>query len=154
LFFAYVILAIQFESFIIPLIMLIRIPLSIAGITVIMFLTNTPIGVTVLIGVVILSGMELIHGVVLITFIQELEQTENLKKAIVQAAILRLRPILMTILVAIFGLLPLALNWGQGTELLQPMAIADIDGLLYSLFLTFFFMPVAYYMIRQKRYSE
>ena len=151
LFFAYVILAIQFESFGVPFLLLIRIPLSLAGISVIMFLTNTPIGVTVLIGVVILSGMELIHGVVLITFIRELEQTESIENAIIRASTLRLRPILMTVFVGIFGLLPLAMGWGEGTELLQPMAIADIGGLIYSLFLTFFFMPVAYYMMQKKK---
>ncbi len=154
LFFAYVILAIQFESFTIPFLLLIRIPLSLAGISVIMFLTSTPIGVTVLIGVIILSGMELIHGVVLITFIRELEQTVSIQKAIIIASTLRLRPILMTVFVGVFGLLPLAMGWGQGTELLQPMAIADIGGLIYSLFLTFFFMPVAYYMIQSKKESD
>lgn len=152
LFFAFVILAIQFESFYVPFLLLIRIPLSLAGISVIMFLTNTPIGVTVLIGVVILSGMELIHGVVLITFIRELEQTKTVEEAVIHASVLRLRPILMTVFVGIFGLLPLAMGWGEGTELLKPMAIADIGGLMYSLFLTFFFMPVAYYMMRKKAY--
>ena len=152
LFFAYVILAVQFESFSVPLLLLIRIPLSLAGIAVIMFLTGTPIGVTVLIGVVILAGMELIHGVVLITFTRELQSTGlALEKAVVKAATLRLRPILMTVAVGIFGLLPLAVGWGEGTELLKPMAVAVIGGLIYSLFLTFFFMPVLYYIMQKRK---
>lgn len=148
LFFAYVILAVQFESFTIPLLLLVRIPLSLAGISVIMFITGTPVGVTVLIGIVILAGMELIHGVVLITFMQELQTGDiSLRDAVTRGAALRLRPILMTVAVGVFGLLPLALGWGEGTELLRPMAIAVIGGLIYSIFLTFYFMPVAYYMM-------
>lgn len=152
LFFAFVILAIQFESVTIPLLLLVRIPLSLAGIAVIMFLTGTPVGVTVLIGVVILAGMELIHGVVLITFIRE-KQALGLTPddAIVSAATLRLRPILMTVMVGVFGLLPLAMNMGEGTELLQPMAVAVIGGLVYSLFLTFYFMPAAYGLIEARK---
>ncbi|MGV7928011.1 MAG: efflux RND transporter permease subunit [Spirochaetota bacterium] len=152
LFFAFVILAIQFESVLIPFLLLIRIPLSLAGIATMLFITGTPVGVTVLIGVVILAGMELIHGVVLITFIREKQALGlNLNDAIVNAATLRLRPILMTIMVGVFGLLPLAMNWGEGTELLQPMAVAVIGGLLYSLFLTFYFMPAAYALIEEYR---
>lgn len=152
LFFAFVILAIQFESVLIPILLLVRIPLSLAGIASILFITGTPVGVTVLIGVVILAGMELIHGVVLITFIREKQALGlHLDDAIVSAATLRLRPILMTVMVGVFGLLPLAMNWGEGTELLQPMAVAVIGGLLYSLFLTFYFMPAAYALIEEYR---
>jgi len=152
LFFAFVILAIQFESISIPLLLLVRIPLSLAGIAAIMFATRTPIGVTVLIGVVILAGMELIHGVVLITFIREKQAAGlPLEEAVLTAAALRLRPILMTVVVGVFGLLPLAMNWGEGTELLQPMAVAVIGGLLFSLFLTFYFMPAAYVLLESRR---
>jgi len=152
LFFAFVILAIQFESLSVPLLLLIRIPLSLAGISGIMFITGTPIGVTVLIGVVILSGMELIHGVVLLTFIREKRALGlSLEDAAVNAAVLRLRPILMTVAVGVLGLLPLAMNWGEGTELLRPMAVAVIGGLLFSLFLTFYFMPAAYVLLEGRR---
>ncbi len=152
LFFAFVILAIQFESLSVPLLLLIRIPLSLAGITAIMFVTGTPIGVTVLIGVVILTGMELIHGVVLITFIREKRALGlSLEDAVASAATLRLRPILMTVAVGVLGLLPLAMNWGEGTELLQPMAVAVIGGLIFSLFLTFYFMPAAYVLLEERR---
>ena len=152
LFFAFVILAIQFESVSIPLLLLIRIPLSLGGIAAMMFVTGTPIGVTVLIGVVILAGMELIHGVVLITFIREKQGLGlALDDAIANAASLRLRPILMTVVVGVFGLLPLAMNWGEGTELLQPMAVAVIGGLIYSLYLTFYFMPAAYSILLARK---
>lgn len=152
LFFAYVILAIQFESLSVPLLLLIRIPLSLGGITAIMFVTGTPIGVTVLIGVVILAGMELIHGVVLLTFIREKRALGlSLDDAAASAAVIRLRPILMTVSVGVLGLLPLAMNWGEGTELLQPMAVAVIGGLIFSLFLTFYFMPAAYVLLEERK---
>ncbi len=155
LFFAFVILAIQFESLSVPLLLLVRIPLSLAGITAIMFVTGTPIGVTVLIGVVILAGMELIHGVVLITFIREKQAAGlSLDEAASTAATLRLRPILMTVAVGVLGLLPLAMNWGDGTELLQPMAVAVIGGLLFSLYLTFYFMPAAYVLLEERRVKK
>lgn len=152
LFFAYVILAIQFESFLWPALILVRIPLSLIGISLALLLTGSSLGVTVIIGILILSGIEILHGVVLLTFIQELmEKGLPLEKAVLEGATLRMRPILMTAFVGIMGLLPLALGIGEGTELLKPMAIAVIGGLLFSMYLTFYFMPVAFTLIMQKR---
>jgi len=152
LFFAYVILAVQFESLMWPLLILLRIPLSLIGIVAALFITGTPLGITVLIGVLILAGIEIVHGVVLLTFIQQLmADGVPLKEAIVEGALLRMRPILMTAMVGILGLLPLAVGWGEGTELLKPMAIGVIGGLLFSLFLTFYFMPAAFMLIMNKK---
>jgi HAE1 family hydrophobic/amphiphilic exporter-1 len=145
LFFAYIILAIQFESFLWPALILVRIPLSLIGISLALLLTGSALGITVIIGVLILAGIEVLHGVVLLTFIQELiAEGLPLEKAVVEGAVLRMRPILMTFFVGIMGLVPLALGIGEGTELLKPMAIAVIGGLLFSMCLTFYFMPAAY----------
>ena len=142
LFFAYVILAVQFESFGWPLLVLIRIPLSLTGISLALFLTGTPLGVTVLIGVLLLGGIEIVHGVVLITMVQEqLARGATVREALLRSTAMRLRPILMTALVGILGLVPLSINLQEGTELLQPMAVGVIGGLLFSMFLTFYFMP-------------
>ncbi|MCX5791919.1 MAG: efflux RND transporter permease subunit [Elusimicrobia bacterium] len=152
LFFAYVILAIQFESFAWPALILARIPLSLIGITVALLLTGSALGVTVIIGILILSGIEILHGVMLLTFIQELmEKGLPLKKAVMEGASLRLRPILMTFCVGIMGLVPLALGLGEGTELLKPMAIAVIGGLLFSMYLTFYFMPAAFTLLMERK---
>lgn len=152
LFFAYVILAIQFESFAWPALILARIPLSLIGITVALLLTGSALGVTVIIGILILSGIEILHGVMLLTFIQELMQKGlPLEKAVVEGAALRLRPILMTFCVGIMGLVPLALGLGEGTELLKPMAIAVIGGLLFSMYLTFYFMPAAFTLLMERK---
>jgi multidrug efflux pump subunit AcrB len=152
LFFAYVILAIQFESFVWPALILARIPLSLIGISLALLLTGSSLGVTVIIGILILSGIEIVHGVVLLTFIQELmEKNMPLGKAVVKGAVLRMRPILMTAFVGIMGLVPLAIGLGEGTELLKPMAIAVIGGLLFSMCLTFYFMPAAFMLIMNKK---
>lgn len=151
MFFAYVVLVINFEDFIKPFIILIRVPLSLIGVSYALYITNQPIGVTVMIGFIILAGIEINQGVILITFIDDLRGAGlNLMDAIQKAAVARLRPILMTDLVGIIGLLPLALGIGEGTELLKPMAIAVIGGLVFGLLLVFLFLP-ALYSIFEKR---
>jgi CzcA family heavy metal efflux pump len=151
LFFAYVILAIQFESFIWPFLILARIPLSLIGISLAMILTGSSLGITVIIGILILSGIEIVHGVVLITFILELmNRGLGVEEAVIEGATIRMRPILMTAFVGIMGLLPLALGIGEGTELLKPMAIAVIGGLIFSMYLTFYFMPAAFSLIMER----
>jgi len=151
MFFAYVVLVINFEDFIKPFMILIRVPLSLIGVALALYLTNQPIGVTVLIGFIILAGIEINQGVLLITFIDDLRNDGmNLIESIQKAAVVRLRPILMTDIVGIIGLLPLALSIGEGTELLKPMAIAVIGGLIFGLLLVFLFLP-ALYLIFEKR---
>ncbi len=145
LFFAYVVLVVNFEGFFKPFMILVRVPLSLIGVSFALWLTHQPIGVTVMIGFIILAGIEVNQGVVLVTFIDELRQKgRGLREAIVEGATVRLRPILMTDVVGIFGLLPLALGLGEGTELLKPMAIAVIGGLIVGLLLAFLFMPPLY----------
>jgi hydrophobic/amphiphilic exporter-1 (mainly G- bacteria), HAE1 family len=150
MFFAYVILVVNFESFLKPLMILIRVPLSLIGVSLALYLTHQPIGVTVMIGFIILAGIEINQGVLLITFIDQLrEQGISLMDAIQKAAVVRLRPILMTDIVGIAGLLPLALSIGEGTELLKPMAIAVIGGLMFGLLLVFLFLPALYYIFEK-----
>jgi hydrophobe/amphiphile efflux-1 (HAE1) family protein len=155
LFFAYVVLVINFEDFIKPFIILIRVPLSLIGVSYALYLTNQPIGVTVMIGFIILAGIEVNQGVVLITFIEQLrEQGMSLIDAIQKASVVRLRPILMTDIVGIIGLLPLALGIGEGTELLKPMAIAVIGGLVFGLLLVFLFLPALYYIFEKGKQNS
>ncbi|MDZ7738078.1 MAG: efflux RND transporter permease subunit [Bacteroidales bacterium] len=145
LFLGYAVMVLYFESFLKPLIIIIRIPLSLAGISYALYITGTPISVTALIGIIMLTGMEINNGVILVTFIDELRaQGKGVVEAIKQAAILRLRPILITDINSLFGLLPLALLLGDGTEMLRPMAIVVIGGLLFGLLLVFIFIPVVY----------
>jgi hydrophobic/amphiphilic exporter-1 (mainly G- bacteria), HAE1 family len=151
LFLGYAVMVLYFESFLKPLIIIIRIPLSLAGISYALYITGTPISVTALIGIIMLTGMEINNGVILITFIDELRaQGKSVVEAIKQAAILRLRPILITDINSLFGLLPLALLLGDGTEMLRPMAIVVIGGLLFGLLLVFIFIPVIYLILYGK----
>jgi CzcA family heavy metal efflux pump len=148
LFFAYVVLAIQFESFVQPFLIMVRVPLTLIGMALALLLTKLPIGATVFIGVIILAGNEVNHGVVLVQFINELRaRGRPLKEAVIEASSIRLRPILMTLTTSIFGLLPLALNIGEGGDMLVPMAVAVIGGLVFSIFMTLAFLPCAYLIL-------
>ncbi len=155
LFLGYAVMVVYFESFLKPLIIIIRIPLSLAGISFAMYITDTPFSVTAMIGIIMLTGMEINNGVLLITFIDELiEQGKGILEAIKGAAILRLRPILITDLNSLFGLLPLAFTLGDGTEMLKPMSIVVIGGLLFGLLLVFIFIPVVYMILYNKKHSK
>jgi hydrophobe/amphiphile efflux-1 (HAE1) family protein len=145
LLFAYVVLAIQFDSFLLPILAMINIPFALTGAFAALYAFGIPIGVTVMIGLVIMMGGIASQGVVLLTLAEQLRRTGLAPlEAVSRAAPIRLRPILMTQLTTVLGLLPLALNLGEGGDMLQPMAVAVIGGLLYSLLLTLFFLPAAY----------
>jgi len=149
--FAYIILAVQFESFSLPFLIMLNIPLALTGSFLALFFTGTPIGVTVLIGLIIMMAGIISQGVVLLTLAEEyITQGKNSMSAVMIAAPIRMRPILMTQLTTIIGLVPLALNLGEGGDMLKPMAIAVMGGLLYSLVLTLFFLPAAYVFVRRK----
>jgi len=149
--FVYIILAVQFESFSLPFLIMLNIPLALTGSFLALFFTGTPIGVTVLIGLIIMMAGIISQGVVLLTLAEEyITQGKNSMSAVMIAAPIRMRPILMTQLTTIIGLVPLALNLGEGGDMLKPMAIAVMGGLLYSLVLTLFFLPAAYVFVRRK----
>jgi len=134
-----------FESIVKPLIILLKIPLSLFGITMALTLTNTPISVTAMIGIIMLSGIQINNGVLLLSFIDELRAGgKTIRNAIIQAALIRFRPILITDINSIAGLLPLALLWGQGTEMLKPMAVVVIGGLFFDILLVFLLIPALY----------
>jgi len=116
-----------------------------------LYATGTPIGVTVLIGLVVMMGGITSQGVLLLALAEEYRRNgDSPLDAVRRAAPIRLRPILMTQLTTVLGLLPLALNLGEGGDMLVPMAIAVIGGLLYSLLLTLLFLPAAYGLIKRK----
>lgn len=143
--FAFVILAIKFESFSLPFLIILNIPLALTGAFFALFLSGDAFGVTAQIGLVVMMGGITSQGVVLMTLAEDMRKMGKSRiEAIKIAAPIRVRPILMTQLTTICGLIPLALNLGEGGDMLKPMAVAVIGGLLYSLFLTLFFLPSAY----------
>ena len=150
--FAYVILATQFESFVLPFLIILNVPLALTGALLALSVAGAPVGVTVEIGILVMMGGITSQGVVLLTLAEEYRRGGmSPLDAIRKAAPIRVRPILMTQLTTVLGLVPLAMNLGEGGGMLVTMAIAVIGGLLYSLLLTLLFLPAAYGLARRHR---
>jgi HAE1 family hydrophobic/amphiphilic exporter-1 len=143
--FVYLILAAQFESFIDPLAIMFSLPLSIVGMAGMLWLTRGTINMMSLIGLIMLMGLVTKNAILLVDFTKTLRaRGMNRREALITAGRTRLRPILMTTLAMMFGMLPLALALGQGAELRAPMARAVIGGLITSTLLTLLVVPVVY----------
>ncbi|MGL4475890.1 MAG: efflux RND transporter permease subunit [Shewanella sp.] len=150
----YLVMASQFESLLHPLLILIVIPLAIAGSVLGLFISGTHISVVVFIGFIMLTGIVVNNAIVLIDKINQLREAgEEKLAAITLAAHSRLRPILMTTLTTALGLLPMALGIGEGSEVRAPMAITVICGLLFSTLLTLVVIPVLYQVFDRKNYQ-
>jgi HAE1 family hydrophobic/amphiphilic exporter-1 len=150
----YLVMASEFESFVHPLIILFSVPFGLVGVVLALALTKTTVSVMVLLGVIILIGIVVNNAIVLIDYTNQL-RTEGYSKreALKLAGEVRLRPILMTMLSSVLGLVPMALGWGEGAEIRSPMAITVIGGMLFSTMLTLIFIPVMYEMLDRKRYA-
>ena len=153
-FLVYLVMASQFESLIHPLVILFTIPLALVGAVLALFLTGTTVNVVAFIGVIMLAGIVVNNAIVLVDLINQL-QTQGLEKmsAIMEAGRARLRPILMTTLTTVLGLLPMAIGFGEGSELRTPMAITVIGGLLVSTLLTLVVIPVVYSLLDRKKWA-
>jgi len=143
--FVYLILAAQFESFIDPLAIMFSLPLSIVGMAGMLFLTHDTVNMMSLIGLIMLMGLVTKNAILLVDFTKTLRSRGMARReALITAGRTRLRPILMTTLAMMFGMLPLALALGQGAEMRAPMARAVIGGLITSTLLTLLVVPVVY----------
>ncbi|MBU1852579.1 MAG: efflux RND transporter permease subunit [Candidatus Omnitrophica bacterium] len=144
----YMIMAAQFESLWQPFIIMFTVPLSLIGVLAILFLTRTPISVVVMLGVIILGGIVVNNGIILIDCINNLRKKGvELLEAVIESAKTRLRPIFMTTMTTVLGLLPLALGISEGSELQSPMAITVMGGLMISTILTLFVIPCVYIIV-------
>jgi hydrophobic/amphiphilic exporter-1 (mainly G- bacteria), HAE1 family len=153
--FAYVILAIQYESFILPFLIIFNVPLATTGSLLALAIFGLSVSVTVQIGLLVMMGGITSQGVVLLDMAEQYRRSGLTPlEAIREAAPNRVRPILMTQLTTVLGLIPLALNMGEEGGMLVSMAVAVIGGLLYSLLLTLLFLPSAYAMIVRKTIKE
>ena len=147
-FLVYLVMASTFESFLHPFLVLFTIPLALVGVVAGLWLTGTTITVIVLIGAVMLVGIVVNNAIVLIDTINRLRRGGLAKReAVIVAGHLRLRPILMTTLTTVLGLLPMALAWGEGAELRSPLAITVAGGLILSTLLTLVVIPAAYQVV-------
>ena len=144
----YMVMASQFESLFHPLSIMFTVPMAIIGVAIMLVITGTTINVMSFIGMMILMGVVVNNGIVMIDYINQL-RAKGMEKgtAIVQGAAIRLRPILMTSLTTIFGLIPLLVSRGEGSELFAPLGITLFGGMITSTFLTLLVLPVIYSLI-------
>ena len=151
----YLILTAQFKSFIDPLLIMLAIPMGFVGVLVILPLTHSTLNVMSLMGVLMLVGIADSNSILIVDFAHNLKQ-QGLSPvdAVITACRVRLRPILMTSLATIIGMIPMALKLGTGAEQYAPMAKAIIGGLTSSVFLTIFIVPAAYLLVYGKKNKQ
>ena len=150
----YLILVAQFKSFKDPLLIMLAVPMGFIGVLIILPLTGTTLNVMSLMGVLMLVGISASNSILIVEFAHRLEdQGSSVKDAIVTSCRVRLRPILMTSLATIIGMVPMALKLGTGSEQYAPLARAIIGGLTSSVILTIFIVPAAYLMVYGKKKS-
>lgn len=151
----YMIMASQFESFLHPFVIMFTIPLALFGVILALLFTGKPISLPVLIGFIMLAGIAVNNGIVMVDYINQLKRRGMEKKeAILQASTVRLRPVLITALTTIFGMLPMALSTSQGAEMRAPMAITVVGGLVATTLLTLFVIPIIYSMFDRVSFKE
>jgi hydrophobe/amphiphile efflux-1 (HAE1) family protein len=146
LFFSFIVLTVQFNSLSLPALILGSVPFCLAGMVFLLYATNLLLGATVIIGVLVVVAATVNDGVLLLTFARELRERKGLSptQAVVDAAEIRLRPRIMTTVTTMVGFLPLALNLGEGGDLLQAMAVGAIGGLGMEILVALFLMPCMY----------
>ncbi|MGD2128897.1 MAG: efflux RND transporter permease subunit [Lysobacterales bacterium] len=151
-FLVYLVMASQFESLLHPFVILFSVPLAGVGVSLALWLTGTQLSVIVFIGLIMLAGIVVNNAIVLVDVINQLRDRGMQRlDAIREGARLRLRPIMMTTLTTVLGLLPMALGLGEGAEMRTPMAITVIGGLLTSTLLTLLVVPVMYSLLDRRR---
>lgn len=148
----FIVLVIQFREFRPALIILSAAPLSLLGVFAMLLVTGTALNVSSFMGIILMVGLVVKNGIILFEYVHKLCDDEKmpLHEALVAAGKIRVRPILMTTLATLFGLLPLGLGLGSGAELQKPLALAVIGGLLLSTFITLLVMPVLYSLLDRK----
>ena len=148
IFLIYALLASQFENFVFPVIIIGSIPLALIGVVIGLLVTNQPIDVMVMIGVIMLAGIVVNNAIVLIDFIQMTRvRGSEREEAVIESCRTRLRPILMTTATTVFGMLPLAMGMGEGSEIYRGMAITTMFGLSFSTLLTLVVIPIFYTLV-------
>jgi hydrophobic/amphiphilic exporter-1 (mainly G- bacteria), HAE1 family len=152
---AYLVLVAQFTSFTDPFLIILAVPTGLIGVMVTLALTRTTLNIQSLMGVVMLQGMVVSNSILIVDFANALRsEGHSVREAVTDSCRIRLRPILMTSLATIVGLLPMALKVETGSEAYAPLALAIIGGLTSSIVLTIFVVPAAYLLIYQRREAQ
>jgi len=147
----YMVMACQFESLIHPLIVMAELPLAFIGVGLALLITGQNLSLPSFMGIIILSGIVVNNAIVLIDYVNQL-RAQGMEKyqALLESGTARLRPILITSLTTIFGMLPMAIATKEGSEMMKPMAIAVIGGLVVSTILTLIVIPVIYSLVERQ----
>ncbi|PZO44620.1 MAG: cation transporter [Pseudanabaena frigida] len=155
-FLVFVVMAVQYNSLIDPLVIMLTIPLALAGGIIGLYVTNSSINVMVVIGVILLVGIVVNNAIVMVEFANQLREEQKCSRiqAILQAAPIRLRPILMTTITTVVGAFPLALGGGDGGEFLQPLGIVTFSGLALATILTLFLIPCFYVLLHEFNWAK
>lgn len=150
-FLVFVVMAVQYNSLIDPLVIMFTVPLALAGGIWGLYFTNTAISATVVVGAVLLVGIVVNNAIIMVEFANQLYEEEKItrRQAILKAAPERLRPILMTTITTVVGMFPLALGLGEGGELLQPLGVVVFAGLSVATVLTLFIIPCFYVLLHK-----
>ncbi|PAX53986.1 efflux RND transporter permease subunit [Brunnivagina elsteri] len=145
-FLVFVVMAVQYNSLVDPLVIMFTIPLALAGGIFGLYITKTAIGATVIVGAVLLVGIVVNNAIIMIELANQLRDRKKIdrRSAILEAAPQRLRPVLMTTITTVLGMFPLALGIGEGSEFLQPLGIVVFSGLSLATLLTLFIIPCFY----------
>lgn len=154
IFLVYLVMASQFESFLHPFVIIFTLPLAAIGVVIALAISGRSVSIVAMIGVVMLAGIVVNNAIVLIDAVNQL-RVKGMRKedALIAAGLNRLRPILMTSLTTILGLLPMALGLGEGAELRAPLAVTVIGGLSVATVLTLIVIPVVYSLLDRKQYA-
>ena len=148
----YIVMATQFESLAYPFIIMFTIPFAMSGVFIALWLTSTPLSLIALIGGIMLVGIVTKNGIVMVDYMNLLvERGSSVADAVIAGGKSRLRPVLMTSLTTILGMVPMAMGIGEGSETWQPMGISVVGGLLASTFLTLFIVPALYAMMEGRK---
>jgi CzcA family heavy metal efflux pump len=148
-FLVFVVLAVQYESVIDPLVILLAIPLAMVGVIGILWATSTPFSAPVLLGMILLAGIVVNNSILMVEFVEHYRRDTGVAAeiAVVEAGAVRMRPIVMTTLTSTVAMIPIALGIGAGSELMQPLAIATVGGLSLSAVLTLVVVPCGYLVL-------
>jgi multidrug efflux pump subunit AcrB len=148
-FLVFVVLAVQYESVIDPLVILLAIPLAMVGVIAILWATSTPFSAPVLLGMILLAGIVVNNSILMVEFVEHYRRESGVSAevAVVEAGAVRMRPIVMTTLTSTVAMIPIALGIGAGSELMQPLAIATVGGLSLSAVLTLVVVPCGYLVL-------
>ncbi len=143
----YIVLASQFESFILPVMVMMSIPFAMSGAFLALFLTGKTLSMSSFIGLIMLVGIVVNNAILLVEFINQNKKIMGRDDAITQAGQARMRPILMTTLTTVLGMVPMAMGIGEGMEMMAPMGISIIGGLIASTIVTLFLVPILYAIV-------